>query len=86
MIKVGILAGELDCASNPDLSVRLTTLVAERPHRRVLDLASVMFMDCAGITHIAPGQRALPPGRPAVLRACPHGPPTPDDHPDESAA
>jgi anti-anti-sigma regulatory factor len=32
--------------------VRLTKRVAKRPHRRVLDLANVMFMDCAGITHM----------------------------------
>ena len=76
-------AGELDCASNPDLSAPLTKLVAKRPHRRVLDLADVVFMDCAGITNIAwhagPSRQV-----PAVLRTRPHGPPAPDDHPHES--
>ena len=41
--------------------MRLTQLVAKRPHRLVLDLANVMLMDCAGITHIA--RQAGPPAR-----------------------
>ena len=71
VIKAGIPAGELDCASTPDLSVPLTKLVAKRPPRRVLDLADVMFMDCAGITHIA--RHAVPSRQvPAVLQTRPH--------------
>ena len=72
-----VLAGELDCASAPDLSALLTELIAKRPQRLVLDLANVVFMDCAGITPIARARRALPaagrsssgplPARPARL-------------------
>jgi anti-sigma B factor antagonist len=64
-----ILTGELDCASAPDLTARLTDLLAKRPQRLVLDLANVAFMDCAGITPIARARRALPPGHPVILRS-----------------
>jgi len=64
-----ILTGELDCASAPDLTARLTDLLAKRPQRLVLDLANVTFMDCAGITPIARAYRALPPGHPVILRS-----------------
>jgi anti-sigma B factor antagonist len=64
-----VLAGELDCASAPDLSAQLTELIAKRPQRLVLDLANVVFMDCAGITPIARARRALPAGRPVTLRS-----------------
>jgi anti-sigma B factor antagonist len=64
-----VLAGELDCASAPGLWAQLTELIAKRPQRLVLDLANVVFMDCAGITPIARARRALPPGRPVILRS-----------------
>ncbi len=64
-----ILAGELDCASAPVLSARLAELLAKRPRRLVLDLANVVFMDCAGIGPIAKARQALPADRPVILRS-----------------
>ncbi len=64
-----VLAGELDCASAPDLSALLTELIAKRPQQLVLDLANVLFMDCAGITLIVRARRALPAARPVILRS-----------------
>jgi anti-sigma B factor antagonist len=64
-----ILSGELDYASAPALTARLAELVAKHPQRLVLDLAQVVFMDCAGLTPIARARRALPADRPLFLRS-----------------
>jgi anti-sigma B factor antagonist len=64
-----ILSGELDLASAPALTARLAELVAKHPQRLVLDLAQVVFMDCAGLTPVATARRALPADRPLILRS-----------------
>jgi anti-sigma B factor antagonist len=44
------LCGELDLASAPSLEKRLHEVIAEGPHRLLLDLNELSFVDSAGVT------------------------------------
>ena len=67
--------GELDLATVPLLSACLTGVVAQQPRQLTVDLASLAFIDCAGLAPILRARGALPPGRPLILRS-----PTPAAH------
>ncbi len=59
--------GELDLATAPLLSACLTGVVAQQPRRLTVDLASLAFIDCAGLAPIVRARGVLPPGRPFIL-------------------
>ena len=59
--------GELDLATAPLLSACLTGVLAQRPRQLTVDLASLAFIDCAGLAPIVAARRVLPPGRPLIL-------------------
>lgn len=65
------LRGELDLATAPLLSACLTGVVAQQPRRLTVDLASLAFIDCAGLAPIVRARGALPPGRPLILSSPP---------------
>lgn len=66
------VSGELDFASAEDFTVRARRLVDGRPKRLVLDLAGLVFADCAGVRALA-GVTGMVPGTcPVIVRsACP---------------
>ena len=64
-----LLRGELDMVSAPAVSAQLTEILARDPQRLTVDLAGVVFMDCAGIAPLVTARRALPPGCPLILRS-----------------
>lgn len=63
------LDGELDYATAPALSAQLTEILARKPHRLILDMATLAFIDCGGITPIARARGVLLPGRSLILRS-----------------
>jgi anti-sigma B factor antagonist len=62
-----VIGGELDWATAPVLSERLTEVVAKQPEQVTLELASLVFMDCAGVSPIVLARRDLPARCPLVL-------------------
>ncbi len=63
--------GELDLATAPLLISCLTGVVSQRPRQLTLDLARLVFIDCAGLTPIVRARRLLPADRPLILRSPP---------------
>ncbi len=63
------LDGELDYATAPALTAWLADVLAQGPGRLVLDLASLTFIDCAGLTPILQCRSTLPAGFPLILRS-----------------
>ncbi len=62
------IGGELDYATAPILADRLTETLASQPTGLILDLASLTFIDCAGISPIAVARQRLPAEAPLILR------------------
>lgn len=63
------IGGELDWATAPVLTERLTEVMARQPERVTLDLARLDFMDCAGVSPIVRARRDLPACCPLVLES-----------------
>ena len=59
--------GELDVATAPLLSACLTGVAAQQPRQLTVDLASLAFIDCAGLAPLVRARGVLPPGRPFIL-------------------
>jgi anti-sigma B factor antagonist len=51
------LQGELDLASAPELELHLDEIEARSPGRILLDLRSLNFMDCTGVSLIVRAQQ-----------------------------
>jgi anti-sigma B factor antagonist len=64
-----VLLGELDPVTMPLLVQRLAQVLADRPHRLVVDMAGVTFIDCATARLIAGTGRHLPDGVRPVIRS-----------------
>lgn len=64
-----VLVGELDYATAPLLAGRLTTALARRPERVILDLAALTFIDCSGLTPIIRARNRLPQEVPLIMRS-----------------
>lgn len=63
------IGGELDWATAPVLTERLTEVMAKQPEQVTLELARLDFMDCAGVSPIVRARRDLPASCPLVLES-----------------
>jgi anti-anti-sigma factor len=63
------IGGELDWATAPVLTERLTEVMAKQPGQVTLELAHLDFMDCAGVSPIVRARRDLPACCPLVLES-----------------
>ena len=63
-----VIAGELDLTNTAVLARHLGQLLARQPHRLVIDLTQVSFMDVAAARLISGATRSLPAAGPPVLR------------------
>lgn len=62
------IRGQLDLVTMPLLAEHLTTVLAVRPRRLVIDLTRTGFLDCGSARLIATASQSLPPGQRVVLR------------------
>ena len=64
-----IIGGELDYATAPILTARLRRVIAGQPERLILDMARVIFIDCAGLSLIVQARNRLPAGASLIVRS-----------------
>jgi anti-sigma B factor antagonist len=64
-----IAEGEIDASTASVLSSRVCDLAGQRPHRLIIDLAQVSFVDSAGLAGFVRIRKAVPPDCPVALRS-----------------
>jgi anti-sigma B factor antagonist len=63
------VSGDIDLSSVDVLTQCLDHVVARKPHRLIIDLAQVGFIDTSGVHAITQAYGALSPDSPVILRS-----------------